>query len=189
MKILYIHGAGASPLSFKYISEHIDIPALFMEYNLQNSLSENIILTKDFIKDEKDIICIGHSMGGLIAAGIKNCNSVKKIITISAPLGGVSGSTMLALFYPRTSIFKDLISYGPSLSSIRKNSESVNKPHIAIVSTHGFDFISHQNDCVVSVASQMAWQTPEYHKINLNHFEVLMSDETIAIIKKVLNLK
>jgi hypothetical protein len=60
-------------------------------------------------------------------------------------------------------------------------------PTLSLVTVKGDNpMINEDNDGVVSVKSQTAWSAPEYISVPYNHFEVLLADETITIIKEFL---
>jgi pimeloyl-ACP methyl ester carboxylesterase len=186
--ILYIHGAGASKRSFNWLVDNlIDHKPYFFSYELSSDISESIELLEKQIKEiGKPLTIIGHSLGGLLAAGVCDNPLVKQIITISAPLGGILAVGLFGLMNSQA-MFRDLLPYSSILYEIKCKNQKSNKMHYAIVSTHGLPIVKEPNDGVVMVSSQMAWTTPKYQKYNLNHFEILMDNEVLEDIKKILS--
>lgn len=190
MDVLFIHGAGASKKSFNWIVPQIECNAHFYSYDMNTSNISSCIADVhkeiDSISDlntKRTVIVVGHSLGGLIAAGVANNPFVSKIVTISTPLGGILLAGLFGLFNTH-SMTRDLLPYSAILTEVKNQVKAWKKPHKAIISTQGLPFLLEQNDGVVQVNSQMAWDTPEYEKFNLNHFEVLMDDEVLKSIKE-----
>lgn len=185
MNILFIHGAGSSENSFNYIKSKLSTKDNLWcySYDMNNSdIKQNIKEINSFINTKnKEIMVVGHSLGGILALGVVDNINVKKILTISAPLGGMLVAGIYG-WVTTHSMCKDLMPHSNVLTSIKRIVKQSNKPHTAIITTQGTPFFHEENDGVVLVNSQMAWDTPEYIKISLNHFEVLMCDETVNII-------
>lgn len=191
MKILFIHGAGSTKNSFRYMSNCLSLEhdCLFYEYDMDNSnVSTNIMELKKYLDQlNHDVLVVGHSLGGIFALGIIDHPLVKKTITLSAPLGGMLVAGLYG-WVTTHSMCKDLMPHSNTLTSIKKIAKNANKTHVAFITTHGMSFFHEENDGVVLVNSQMAWDTPIYKKMNCNHFEILMADEVIDIIIKEMEI-
>lgn len=185
MNILFIHGAGASYKSFNWLSVHLQKTSkTYFSYDLNTTIHECISKINDQITAcGEPTVVVGHSLGGLLAAGVCDHPAVSKVVTLSAPLGGILSAGWFGLLNSQP-MFRDLLPYSTILYDIKSRNIKTMKPHKAIVTTFGMPIISEPNDGVVAVSSQMAWETPEYKKFNLNHFEVLMDYDVLDQIEK-----
>lgn len=182
--ILYIHGAGASHKSFNWIVEKLpEHNPSFFSYDLNTTFTtclETMNNRLDIIGEPT--IVIGHSLGGLLAAGLCANQHVTKIVTISAPLSGILAAGLWGIMSLKP-MLSDLLPYSTILYDIKTMNSRSKKPHKAFVSTHGMPISIEANDGVVFVSSQMAWETPQYSKYDLNHFEILMDHDVIQEIQ------
>lgn len=171
MNILFIHGAGSSENSFNYIKSKLSTKDNLWcySYDMNNSdIKQNIKEINSFINTKnQEIMVVGHSLGGILALGVVDNINVKKIITISAPLGGMLVAGIYG-WVTTHSMCKDLMPHSNVLTSIKRIVKHANKPHAAIITTQGTPFFHEDNDGVVLVNSQMAWDTPEYIKTHLS---------------------
>lgn len=183
----YIHGAGASQQSFAWLRLHLPNSSQCFEYPGDEPVTRVMQRLRSLLaQDGRPAMLIGHSLGGIIAAGCADVASVQRIVTICAPFGGVRHADFLSLFMSHP-LFNDLRSYGPVLCHLRAN--RVAKPHLAIVGSRGLPFLHEDNDGVISVASQTALTGPHYRTVDLNHFEVLLSHDVVDLIRDFASVK
>ncbi len=183
--IWYIHGAGASKRSFAWLRQQFpDHHASFISYDIGAPLIETVSRISEIMRHEVyPVTVIGHSLGGLIAAGVAADRNVERIVTLSSPFAGLALAGMLSLWSPER-LFRDLSPFSVALADIRARYAASTVPHLALVTTNGGIPVSGEpNDGVVSVASQTAWQGPQYHMLPLNHFEVLLAEESATLIR------
>lgn len=182
LPIWYVHGAGASPRSFRWLSEQMPVHEAHMfQYATSEGLDACTNRLAGAINQQGRCIVVGHSLGGLIAAGLAHEPNVQGIATLCAPFGGLTGATWLALL--RTDmLFRDLTPMNPALRQIRNGLLSSRVPHLPIVATSGLPFMQQANDGAITVETQMAIGGVLYHQIPVNHFEVLLADETAALV-------
>ena len=185
--IVYIHGANLSPRSFSFIQSRLpEHNILNISYSVNTPLIENTKLIKSAIYQEFDgnpVSIISHSMGGLIALNLHNGKNIDKIVTMSAPFGGSRFVEVLRWICPNYQMFADVKTTSPIIKEIK--STKYTKPILSIVTTAGGNPLigrGEQNDGTVTVSSQLAAIGPIYEKFDLNHFEVLMSDQIIGRI-------
>lgn len=190
--ILYIHGANMSPVSFSVIKKTLGRhKALAPNYSVEVPLENNIkkitrLARKEFGDRRFDIV--SHSLGGIIALLLlRRKLNIGKIVTISTPLGGSEAASYLRFMFPGYQLYKDI---SPSSELIKEaNDIELTVPTLSIVSTGGkseVPFLAEKNDTVVTVSSQTASNHLEYYYVDLNHFEVLMSEEVAKKIKSFL---
>jgi pimeloyl-ACP methyl ester carboxylesterase len=185
--ILYIHGAFATPSSFNRIKEKLpNHEAILLEYNVGDNINEVITKCVKQLKEKNERVSIvAHSLGGVLAAIIaQKCSLVDKTITMSTPFGGSKAADMMKWFNPHP-MFETISSQSSLLRNLYQSKAGC--PTRSLVTTKGQNpMINEDNDGVVSVKSQTAWNAPEYVSVPYNHFEVLLADETITIIKEFL---
>lgn len=178
MQIWYVHGAGASPRSFAWLSNQLPKhDAKFLAYGINEPTPSVIFRLIDQLTEPT--ILLGHSLGGIITTACVDHPNVQKLITLCAPFGGVRHADLMAMFSLEP-LFHDLRAHGPLLRSARN--KIINKPHLAIVGTSGLPFTSETNDGVLTLNSQMARENTFYKILPLNHFEVLLDQEVVDLI-------
>jgi len=189
MLIIYIHGANSTPATFNYIKRSLPKHSA-IDISYQNDIDLEDIIEDAYsrIPEGKPVHIIGHSLGGLIAVAISQLNEVRKdkqiekILTISSPFGGCKGADLLRWIYPTHRLFSDISTVSPTVRVIKKIGAVVQTK--CLVTNHGaIPLINGENDGVVSVESQMALKGAEFAKQSHNHFEVLLSDDTVNSIR------
>lgn len=179
--IWYVHGAGASKRSFVWLHQQFAYVPQFFEYPGDEPVAEvTQRLRAQLASDGRPAMLVGHSLGGIIAAICAGTANVERIVTLCAPFGGIRFADLLSIFVAHP-LFNDLSCHGPALSYLRNHQGG--KPHLAIVGSRGLpSFFREENDGAISVASQTALLGPQYNVVNLNHFEVLLSDDVVDLI-------
>lgn len=105
--------------------------------------------------------------------------SVVRVITISAPLGGSRAATFLRWF-STVSVVGDIT---PTSKAIVKLRAPIPCPVLSIVSVGGhLPTTQEPNDSVVTVSSQSALKDAKIVHIKANHFEILMHEKTAELI-------
>lgn len=172
-QIFFIHGAASTPLSFNWLKGNLKPHnAIDIAYENQTPLIDTIDhLRKKVSECNVPPIIIGHSLGGIIAASIAQEVSVKKIVTMSTPFGGSFAASLVRWFMP-SQLIKDVCQQSPVLLSLQKNPPKI--PMLSFVTDSNLIMLGERTDGVVTVASQMALNGPNYIKVDVNHFEILM---------------
>jgi len=182
---VYIHGASATPSSFNYIrkklNHHNDIT---LAYDSRNGFKENLERMKDELKDVHNIFFICHSLGGIYALHLSEAlpKQVLGAVTMSTPYNGAEAAEYMKHILPFNRLFKDI---GPSSCPIRKtNKIKIQHPWTNIVSTRGASpLILSPNDGVVTIKSMMHREDINYIEVPVNHYEVVLDDRVVDIIK------
>ncbi len=182
MEIWYVHGAGASERSFNWLKENLpEHSPKFVTYDVKESVTAVAErLHKKLNTAGKNSILLGHSLGGIVATACADHPNVHKLITISAPFGGVKQADFMSMFSFEP-LFHDLRRYSQILTSIRN--KKITKSHLAIVGSSGLPFTNEINDGVLTLESQTYIDTI-CKVFPLNHFEVLLSPEVASLISK-----
>lgn len=185
MQILYVHGAGGSEKSFQWLREQLPFRAKFFSYDIDKSpIPWSARRLEKLIDIGKPTIVIGHSLGGLLATHCAMLPNVKMLVTLNAPYGGIHHAEILSWFTSE-SLIRDLALHSSFLTAVR--AVKITVPHLAIVGTSGMPpsiFGGHDNDSVLTVASQTAMSNIQYTKLPLNHFEVLLSPVVANLINQ-----
>ena len=137
------------------------------------------------LKDVKDIVFIAHSLGGIYSLHLANAmpGSVKGAVTLSTPYGGAEVAEFAKFFLPFSRLMRDI---GPSSWAMKQADKiKIQHPWTNIVTVKGQSpFMAEPNDGVVTIASQKHHKDMELVEIDYNHYEVVLSDEVVKLIKE-----
>lgn len=186
--IVYIHGASATAESFNYIRQHLDHKDLAIEYDSGNGFKENLEEMKEVIKKYDNIIFIAHSLGGIYALHLANefPEKIKGAVTLSTPYGGAEVADYAKYFLPFSRLLRDI---GPSSWPMKTAKDiKVNHPWVNIVTTSGKSpWMNVANDGVVTISSMKKHsEDMEIIEVDTNHYEVLVSNRVVDILKNKL---
>ena len=184
MNLVYIHGASATSESFNYIRSKIG-NGISIDYDSRNGFENNLIDIKKQIVQTKDIFFIAHSLGGIYSLHLANAipKQVLGAVTLSTPYGGAECADVVKYFLPFSRLMRDI---GPSSWAMKQaNRIKIQHPWTNIVTVKGQSpFMHEHNDGVVTVASQRHHADMELIEVDYNHYEVVLSDVVIKIIKQ-----
>lgn len=183
MNLVYIHGASATSESFNYIRSKLGA-GIDINYDSRNGFENNLEEIKNTLSTTKDIFFIAHSLGGIYSLHLANHmpEQVLGAVTLSTPYGGAEVADYVQYFLPFSRLMRDI---GPSSWSMRQaNKIKIQHPWTNVVTVRGQSpFMLAPNDGVVTIASQKHHIDMELIEVDLNHYEVVLSDEVIEIIK------
>jgi len=184
MNLVYIHGASATSESFNYIRSKLG-NGIDINYDSRNGFENNL---NDMIKqlaDVKNIAFVAHSLGGIYALHIANTipDQIVGAVTLSTPYGGAEVADYVQYFLPFSRLMRDI---GPSSWAMKQaRNIKINHPWTNIVTTAGKSpFMLEANDGVVTISSQKHHKDMELVEIDYNHYEVVLSDEVVKLIKE-----
>jgi triacylglycerol esterase/lipase EstA (alpha/beta hydrolase family) len=192
--IVYVHGAGCSPISFNYICsmlpEHTQV---LYSYNAEMPVDKILNHLYESLCSPtmgKNYFLVGHSLGGVIATALTYRNNsdgnklkINGVVSMSAPFGGSKVANYLKLMYPKYGLFDNIATFSPVIKSIGTVGAIVPTMNI-VTSSGGIPMIKGENDGVVSVRSQKELRNCQTIEIRLNHFEILISKQTVDLINK-----
>ena len=187
MLLVYIHGASATSESFNYIREHIKgHEDLVINYDSRNGFEKNLADMMYQLSNYHSIFFICHSLGGVYALHLANAMAERVLgaVTLSTPYGGAEIADVAKYFMPYSRLLKDI---GPSSWAMRQADKiEIHHPWTNIVTVKGNSpWVSSPNDGVVTVASQKHHdEGMELIEIDYNHYEVVLSERVINIIKE-----
>ena len=187
MLIVYIHGASATGESFNYIRDHITgYEDLVVNYDSRNGFEKNLADMRYQLSNYHTIFFICHSLGGIYALHLADemPERVLGAITLSTPYGGAEIADVAKYFLPYSRLLKDI---GPNSWAMRQARRiEIRHPWTNIVTITGnAPWVVQPNDGVVTIASQRHHgQDMELVDIESNHYEVVLSDQTVKIIQE-----
>jgi len=187
MNLVYIHGANATSESFNYIKSKLGT-GIDINYDSRNGFENNLAAMKISLMSTKDICFIAHSLGGIYALQLANSmpDAVKCAVTLSTPYGGAEVADYAQYFLPFSRLMRDI---GPS-SWVMKQAKriKIQHPWTNIVTIKGQSPFMHEpNDGVVTIASQRHHADMELVEVDCNHYEVVLSDQVVKLVKERVN--
>jgi pimeloyl-ACP methyl ester carboxylesterase len=183
MNLVYIHGANATSESFNYIKSKLG-DGLAINYDSRNGFENNLKDMQLALAAYNDIVFIAHSLGGIYALHLANAipSQILGAVTLSTPYGGAEVADYVQYFLPFSRLMRDI---GPSSWVMKQASRiKIQHPWTNIVTVKGQSPFMHEpNDGVVTIASQKHHEDMKLVEVNCNHYEVVLSDEVVDIIK------
>ena len=188
MILVYIHGASATSESFNYMREHIGGNDVVINYDSRNGFEKNLEDMQAQLSALDKIFFIGHSLGGIYALHLAH-NMPKQTlgaVTLSTPYGGAEVADYAKYFLPFSRLMKDI---GPNSWVMRQSSKiKIQHPWTNIVTVKGQSpFMLEPNDGVVTIVSQRHHENMELIDIDYNHYEVVLSEQVVGLIKERIN--
>ena len=184
MTLVYIHGASATSESFNYIRSKLG-NGIDINYDSRNGFENNLNNMIEQLKEVKDIAFVAHSLGGVYSLHIANAmpKQVLGAVTLSTPYGGAEVAEVVKFFLPFSRLMRDI---GPSSWAMKQaNKIKIQHPWTNIVTVKGQSpFMAEHNDGVVTIASQKYHEDMELIEVDYNHYEVVLADPVIKIIKE-----
>jgi pimeloyl-ACP methyl ester carboxylesterase len=188
MLLVYIHGASATSESFNYIRKHIPAKELLINYDSRNGFEKNLANMRELLSAQKDMFFICHSLGGIYALHLADefSDQVVGAVTLSTPYGGAEVADVAKYFLPYSRLLKDI---GPTSWAMKHaRSIQISCSWTNVVTTQGSaPWIPAPNDGVVTISSQRKREDiMDLVELDCNHYEVVLNDQVIEIIKEKL---
>ena len=190
MTLVYIHGASATGESFNYVRDRISGNSIVVNYNSADGFENNLKDMLTALENVEDIFFVAHSLGGIYALHIANAipDQVIGAVTLSTPYGGAETADYAQYFLPFSRLLRDI---GPRSWPMRQASNiEIHHPWTNVVTVKGgAAWILGANDGIVTVRSQRHHgHDMELVEVNYNHYEVVLSEQVIDIIKERINM-
>jgi pimeloyl-ACP methyl ester carboxylesterase len=184
MTLVYIHGANATSESFNYIRDKVG-SGIDINYDSRNGFENNLTSMFAQLKSVENIAFIAHSLGGIYALHLANAipKQVLGAVTLSTPYGGAEVADYAKYFLPFSRLMRDI---GPSSWAMKQADKiKIQHPWTNVVTIRGQSpFMVEPNDGVVSIASMKHHADMELVEVDYNHYEVVLSDSIVKIIKE-----
>ena len=187
MNLVYIHGASATSESFNYIRSKLG-KGIDINYDSRNGFENNLNEMQVQLKGYSDLVFIAHSLGGIYSLHLANSlpDAVKGAVTLSTPYGGAEVAEVVKYFLPFSRLMRDI---GPSSWAMKQADKiKIQHPWTNIVTVKGQSPFMHEpNDGVVTIASQKHHEDMELVEVDCNHYEVVLSDAVVKLVKERVN--
>ena len=187
MKLVYIHGANATSESFNYIRSKLG-NGIDINYDSRNGFENNLKDMQAALDGQTGLVFIAHSLGGIYSLHLANSmpDAVKGAVTLSTPYGGAEVADYAKYFLPFSRLMRDI---GPSSWVMRQSDKiKIQHPWTNIVTVKGQSPFMHEpNDGVVTIASQKHHEDMELVEVDYNHYEVVLSDVVVKLVKERVN--
>ncbi len=184
MELVYIHGASATSESFNYIRSKLG-QGIDINYDSRNGFENNLKDMLEQLSNVNDIAFVAHSLGGIYSLHIANTlpKQVLGAVTLSTPYGGAEVAEYAKYFLPFSRLMRDI---GPTSWAFKQaNDIKIQHPWTNIVTVKGQSpFMLAHNDGVVTVASQKYHADMELVEVDYNHYEVVLAEPVVKIIKE-----
>jgi len=184
MTLVYIHGASATSESFNYIRSKLG-DGIDINYDSRNGFENNLEEIIEQLQDVKDMTFIAHSLGGIYALHVANAipTQVMGAVTLSTPYGGAEVAEYAKYFLPFSRLMRDI---GPNSWAFEQADKiKIQHPWTNVVTVKGQSpFMLAHNDGVVTVDSQKHHADMELVEVDYNHYEVVLAEPVIKIIKE-----
>ena len=183
MTLVYIHGASATSESFNHIRSKLG-KGIDINYDSRNGFENNLNEMLEQLKDVTDMAFVAHSLGGVYAIHLANAipDQVIGAVTLSTPYGGAEVAEVVKYFLPFSRLMRDI---GPSSWAMKQADKiKIQHPWTNIVTVKGQSPFMHEpNDGVVTISSQRHHADMELIEVDYNHYEVVLAEPVIKIIK------
>jgi pimeloyl-ACP methyl ester carboxylesterase len=184
MTLVYIHGASATSESFNYIRSKLG-SGIDINYDSRNGFENNLSDIMEQLKSVKDIAFVAHSLGGIYSLHIANAMPTQVVgaVTLSTPYGGAEVADYAKYFLPFSRLMRDI---GPNSWAFKQASKiKIQHPWTNVVTVKGQSpFMLAHNDGVVTIASQKHHEDMELIDVDYNHYEVVLAEPVVKIIKE-----
>lgn len=184
MKTVLIHGLNSSHRSFNYIRNQIYPDAVMVDYTSHQALEKSLAQVARQLPKDEGYELIGHSLGGVISVLLTHLGLAQpeRVTTISSPLGGSKAASIMRWLAHGIEVFNDITPHSKHIKSIQ---QPLSVPLLSIISTGGsLPTSTEPNDSVVTVSSQRALPYGKKVEVKASHFEVLLHDRTLDILRK-----
>ena len=187
MNLVYIHGANATSESFNHIRTRLGT-GLDLNYDSRDGFEHNLAQMQQSLAGVKQCFFIAHSLGGIYALHLSHHLPAQVLgaVTLSTPYGGAEVADYAQYFLPFSRLMRDI---GPSSWAMREAAKiKVQHPWCNVVTVQGRSpFIVVANDGVVSIQSQRHHADMELIDVDYNHYEVVLAEPVIEIIRERIN--
>jgi predicted alpha/beta hydrolase family esterase len=185
---VFIHGANQSRVCWNYVIRSLE-PNKYttLEYDTNNKFYYNLDSLSEKLETlDGDLFLVGHSLGGVYGLHLYNMfkHKFNGAVTVSTPYGGSRTADWAKYMVPSYNLFREIGVRSKPIASLKDISIEI--PWTQIVTTRGgAPWHGGANDGVVTYDSMTLRDDMQYIEVAENHYEILASDDTVEIIKKL----
>lgn len=182
--VAYIHGLNQTSRCFGYVLQNLpEHKHVCIDYDSHQPLEASIAQVLRQLPKTGELSLVGHSLGGLISALIACGRELTELVIISAPIAG-SRAARIAKWIPGAPpIMRDITPSSPRIVEA-SNSKSTTRTLCLISTTGHLSSEKEPNDGIVTIASQKSLPYGKKIEVKANHFEILMHNRTVELIRK-----
>lgn len=182
--VAYLHGLNQTSRCFGYIMQNLpDQKRIVIDYDSHQPLELSIAQVLRQLPKTGELSLVGHSLGGLISVLIAHERELSELIVISAPIAGSRAARFAKWIPGAPEIMRDITPTSPRI--LQACSTKISVPTLSICSITGHIASEKEpNDGIVTIESQKALPFGRKAEVKANHFEVLMHDRTVELIRK-----
>lgn len=185
--IVYIHGASATAESFthirQFVRDYVEEPDVMLEYDSGDGFEYNLSQMKGKLDDAERLFFVSHSLGGIYSFYLANYykETTKGGVSLSTPYGGSEQADFARYFLPFNQLMRDVGTMSQPMRDVRHLDAPPNWTQV--VTTVGQSpWIHEPNDGVVTLKSMRSRKDVELVEMELNHYEVVISDKVVELI-------
>lgn len=191
MKLVYIHGHGATNDSWRWLRLQLgEFESEMLSYDSQHGFSSNLAEMAYALEDDSDVFFVAHSWGGEYALHLADLMGDRCLgaVTMATPYGGCEAALALNI-----ALVLNLRAPNQLYADAHPNAHPVTQGRAielggrhwtAIVTTKGHsNLMGAANDGVVTAASMRNRRGARFIEVESNHHEVVQSCHALEIIK------
>ena len=182
--IIYIHGASATGESFTHIRDKIKNNDIVIEYSSSKGFKNNLSEMIKLLEPCESLFFVAHSLGGIYALHLADVYRDKTMggVTLSTPYGGCRSADFAKYFLPFNRLMKDIGTMSKPMENAGKIVAPPNWTNVVTLKGQS-PWIVEANDGVVTIDSMQAKKDIELVELDLNHYEVVISNRVVDIIQ------
>jgi pimeloyl-ACP methyl ester carboxylesterase len=181
--LVYIHGATATSVSFSYIRNHFFQTEVLLNYDCSRGFYRNLAEMRQQLAGKDNLFFIAHSLGGIYALHLANEFKDQTVggVTLSTPYGGSNEAAYLKILFPFSRLLKEVTPCAGPITDLKSMEVPELWANVVTDKSNGL-WRTEPNDGVVTQASMRHRTDMELIDLNVNHYEVVNSPNTIDII-------
>lgn len=190
--LVYIHGATATSLSFSYIRQQFNYNEVLIDYSCDHGFYNNLEKMSEQLRDKDNLFFVGHSLGGIYSLHLANRFPDKTLggVTLSTPYGGSKEAAYLKILFPFSRLLREVGPCSSPITDLKKMEVPKLWANVVTKKDNGL-WRTEPNDGIVTQASMRHRSDMELIDLDVNHYEVVVSPDSVNIISeriKSLNL-
>lgn len=184
LTLVYIHGATATSLSFSYIRSHLPYNEILIDYDCDSGFYQNLESMTNQLQGKRNLFFVGHSLGGIYALHLADQFKEETLggVTLSTPYGGSKEAFYLRFLFPFNRLLREVTPFSRPIYGLRNITAPKLWTNIVTKKDNGV-WKTEPNDGIVTQASMRYRTDIELMDLDVNHYEVVVSPNTVEIIK------
>ena len=183
--LVYIHGATATSLSFSYIRQQFNYNEILIDYDCTNGFYRNLDEMSERLDNKSNLFFVGHSLGGIYALHLANRFPDQTLggVTLSTPYGGSKEAAYLKILFPFSRLLREVSPCASPITDLKKMEVPRLWANVVTKKDNGL-WRTEPNDGIVTQASMRHRSDMELIDLDVNHYEVVVSPDSVNIISE-----